>query len=110
MYNRYARNDSGLYERIPVTEHHAPPPEDQSAQQHTVSDPGSAPVSGSTSGQSSPLAGLLGKGGLLSGILDKLKLSDIDTGDLLLLLILFLLFRDGEDDELLIALGLLLIL
>ena len=45
-----------------------------------------------------------------SGILDKLKLSELDTGDLLLLVILFLLFRDGEDEELLIALGLLLIL
>ena len=33
-----------------------------------------------------------------------------DTGDLLLLLIIFLLFKDGEDEELLIALGLLLIL
>ena len=40
----------------------------------------------------------------------KLKLDDLDTGDLLLLAILFLLFRDSEDEELLIALGLLLIL
>ena len=34
----------------------------------------------------------------------------IDSGDLLLLAILFLLFQEGEDEELLIALGLLLIL
>lgn len=36
----------------------------------------------------------------------------IDTGDLLLLLILFLLFSEGDnrDEELMIALGLLLIL
>ena len=46
----------------------------------------------------------------MSGILDKLNLKDIDTGDLLLLVLIFLLFRESEDDELLIALGLLLIL
>ena len=45
-----------------------------------------------------------------SQIMEKLKLDDLDTGDLLLLAILFLLFRDGEDEELLLALGLLLIL
>ena len=47
---------------------------------------------------------------LFSGILEKLNLKDIDTGDLLLLLLIFLLFRESEDEELLIALGLLLIL
>ena len=51
-----------------------------------------------------------GKNGILSSLLGKLKLDEIDTGDLLLLLILFLLFRESEDEELLIALGLLLIL
>ena len=50
------------------------------------------------------------KQGLLSGLLGKLKLDGIDSGDLLLLAILFLLFQEGEDEELLIALGLLLIL
>ena len=44
-------------------------------------------------------------------LLERLKeFSEIHTGDLLLLLILLLLFQDGEDEELLIALGLLLIL
>ncbi len=39
-------------------------------------------------------------------------MADVDTGDLLLLLILFLLFTEGgsKDEELMIALGLLLIL
>ena len=50
------------------------------------------------------------KQSLLSGLLGKLKLDGIDSGDLLLLAILFLLFQEGEDEELLIALGLLLIL
>jgi hypothetical protein len=42
--------------------------------------------------------------------LSRLRLEEMDTGDLLLLLIIFLLFKDGEDEEMLIALGLLLIL
>ena len=48
----------------------------------------------------------------LRRILGKLGMADVDTGDLLLLLILFLLFTEGgsKDEELMIALGLLLIL
>ena len=42
--------------------------------------------------------------------MSRLRLDEMDTGDLLLLLIIFLLFKDGEDEEMLIALGLLLIL
>ena len=49
-------------------------------------------------------------GGFLQGILSRLHLDSIDAGDLILLLIIYLLFREGEDEELLIALGLLLIL
>ena len=44
------------------------------------------------------------------GILDALHLDDLDTGDLLLLFLLFFLFRQKADEELLIAIGLLLIL
>lgn len=80
MYNRYIRNDTGSYERVPEQE---PPQTD-------------GPASGNR--------------GILSGILEKLNLKDLDKGDLLLLFILFLLLREGEDEELLIALGLLLIL
>ena len=57
--------------------------------------------------QSKLLSGAIG---VLFGLLGKLKLDGIDSGDLLLLAILFLLFQEGEDEELLIALGLLLIL
>ena len=109
MCNRYVRNDRGTYERISIPEG-TPPVGSRS--RDTVSHAAAPPHSATpdSHNHSSPLSGLLGKGGLLSGVLDKLKLSEIDTGDLLLLVLLFLLFRDGEDDELLIALGLLLIL
>ena len=47
---------------------------------------------------------------ILNRLLEKLHLGDLDSGDLLVLLLLFLLFREKADEELLIALGLLLIL
>ena len=46
----------------------------------------------------------------LDKLLEKLHLQDLDGADLMLLLLLFLLFEEKADDELLIALGLLLIL
>ena len=42
--------------------------------------------------------------------MQKLHLGSVDFGDLLLLLLLFQLFREDGDEELLIAIGLLLIL
>ena len=105
MYNRYVRNDAGRYERIPTPD--APPPE-QPAQ--TPPHPGSDSPPPREERRSPPPAGGRENKGVLSGILSKLNLENIDTGDLLLLVILFLLFKDGEDEELLIALGLLLIL
>jgi hypothetical protein len=47
---------------------------------------------------------------LFDKVLESLHLGELDSGDLLLLLILFLLFRQDADEEILIALGLLLIL
>lgn len=47
---------------------------------------------------------------MIQHLLDQLHLDRVDTGDLLLLALLFLLFREGADDEVLAALGLLLIL
>lgn len=48
----------------------------------------------------------------LSSLLKSLKLDDLDTGDVLLLLILLFLFLDDREDnlELLITLGLMLLL
>jgi len=48
----------------------------------------------------------------LSGLLEHLKLEELDTGDVLLLLILLFLFLDDRENnlELLITLGLMLVL
>lgn len=48
--------------------------------------------------------------GFLRHMLDQFHLDSVDTGDLLLLGLLFFLFREDADEELLVALGLLLIL
>ena len=97
MYNRYMRKDPGAHRRFDEkqgkAQHSAPHPQ-RPAQHHSTQQSASTAPSG----------------GLLSGILGKLNLNDLDTGDLLLLLLIFLLFREGGDEELLIALGLLLIL
>ena len=59
------------------------------------------------SGESPPV-----RQGGLSALLKGLKLEELDTGDVLLLLILLFLFLDDREDnlELLITLGLMLIL
>ena len=96
MYNRYVRNDGGVYRPM------QPPPHsgtDCSESHAGHSAPPNNPCSSPSDGKRNPL----------SAILDKFRLSEMDTGDLLLLILLFLLLREGEDDELLIALGLLLL-
>ena len=92
MYNRYMRKDPGDHRRVD---------ERQGATPHSAPHQPRPPQHGANT---APL------GGLFSGILGKLNLNDMDTGDLLLLLLIFLLFREGGDEELLIALGLLLIM
>ena len=68
------------------------------------------PPSGSGSGPPPPFGGTEGIAGYLRRVLDQLHLDRIDAGDLLLLGLLYFLFREKADEELLIALGLLLIL
>lgn len=66
-------------------------------------------MAGSRPSEKTPPAG--GKAGL-GGLLKGLKLEELDTGDVLLLLILLFLFLDDREEnlELLITLGLMLIL
>lgn len=86
LYNRYIRGDDGVYTRVPMDE--VPPPR---------SDP-PPPERGAP------------ERGFFNDLLEKLHLGDLDAGDLLLLFLLFYLSRQKADEELLIAIGLLLIL
>ena len=81
LYNRYVRGDDGNYARVPFDDAPPPPP------------PQGAP-----------------ERGFFNDLLGKLHLSDLDAGDLLLLFLLFYLSKQKADEELLIAIGLLLIL
>ena len=92
MYNRYIPNGAS-YTRIP--EEDAPPV-------RTPPEPEQAP-------EAEKKAEHKAAGGL-SGLLKGLKLEGLDTGDVLLLLILLFLFLEGDDMELVTTLGLLLLL
>ena len=114
MYNRYIRNDSGTYTRIPQEETQQrthpkkpvidPPPRKEPhppQSHHEDAKPHCSGPAGRTTD---------GLTGILRHMLDQLHLDHVDTGDLLLLGLLFFLFREDADEELLVALGLLLIL
>ena len=112
MYNRYIRNDQGAYSRVPQQEASpSPPPESKPDHAHIAQNtPHSDPItSGESAGAQQHTARPV-EIRWLNRLLGKLRLSDIDAGDLLLLLLLFILFREGGDEELLIAIGLLLIM
>lgn len=104
MYNRYIRTDGGAYTRIPQEEpkvspvlpEESMPQQDESAACREERHPGERDSDTIT--------------GFLRRVLDQFHLNHVDTGDLLLLVLLFLLFREDADEELLVALGLLLIL
>ncbi|MEG2421100.1 MAG: hypothetical protein RSB55_06085 [Oscillospiraceae bacterium] len=96
MYNRYLPGD-GAYQRIVMED--APPSRN----------PQPAPTS--VSGSSAPGANFLGGvTDFLGGLFKGLDLGDLDSGDILLVLIILFLFLEGDNLELVISLGLLLLL
>lgn len=103
MYNRYTRNDTGVYTRIAQND---TPPLGGGPK------PGGPPPGPQPPPKPKPPSGPPHRPerDILNRLLEKLHLGDLDSGDLLVLLLLFLLFREKADEELLIALGLLLIL
>ena len=123
MYNRYTRNDTGVYTRMPQSEPSSDPPKKhtgfgQNAPGNTLQNaPGNTPqnapeknVFASPNALHSTPFPQRPERDVLNRVLEKLHLGDLDAGDLLVLLLLFMLFREKADEELLIALGLLLIL
>ena len=111
MYNRYIRTDDGTYTK--VAEEEAPRGQSRQEPPPGGPPPGSSsppPPNGPGGGPPPPFGGTDGIAGYLRRVLDQLHLDRIDAGDLLLLGLLYFLFREKADEELLIALGLLLIL
>ena len=132
MYNRYVRNDRGVYTRIPLEESSPQPAPHASHPEERVYSTPSPGHQGHPEGeftfphpkelppnhrpqQKPPHTGhhsgaFPGPSDALRNLLNRFHLENVDTGDLLLLLLLFLLFKEDADEELLFALGLLLIL
>ena len=102
MYNHYQGN-TGVVRRVPEPSDRPrfpsqePPPGNISAQPRPVSAP--PPVSRRPP---SPLSGLSGELGRLLSRLSPMKL---ETDDLLLILILYLMYRESRDEELLYILA-----
>ena len=110
MYNRYIRGDGGTYTRVSMEDTPLPPPAGQRPPPPPSAPPEGTQPDGRTSHGPPPPPQPSPERGLLNGLLETLRLSDLDAGDILLLLLLFFLFRQEADEELLIAIGLLLIL
>ncbi|MBQ9493361.1 MAG: hypothetical protein IJR54_06460 [Oscillibacter sp.] len=104
MYNRYIRNDRGTYTRVTEDDGKAHRPQTNS-QPPPLPEPPPPPPLNPSGPPPNPSGPPPVRDGLRFPYLDNL-----DTGDLLLLCLLFLLYREGADEELLVALGLLLIL
>ena len=106
MYERYDRESRGNFVRASLDDSLLPPPPRKPAGQAPPgAKPPPKPQPPPQQPPKRPPEIAFGK-----GILDALHLDDLDTGDLLLLFLLFFLFRQQADEELLIAIGLLLIL
>ncbi len=108
MYNRYIRGESGAYTRIPEEERRTSPAPPGSTQSSRQEDTAGRQEEHSRSEDHDRVSD--GLTSMLRHFLDQLHLDHVDTGDLLLLGLLFFLFREDADEELLVSLGLLLIL
>ena len=101
LYNRYIRGSDGGYTRVAQSDpppHSAPPPP-----------PGpDIPPPPPPPPRDPPPPGRAPEMDLLNRLLARLHLGDLDSGDLLTLLLLFLLFRGGRAVKLPTALGLVL--
>jgi len=115
MYNRYIPNGTGytriLEEDAPAAPPQAapvPPPAPEPEPHPPAPTQAFLPLPPRS--DASPDAPEEEKKGLLTGLLKSLKLEKLDSGDILLLLIILFIFLEGDDIELLIALGLFLVL
>lgn len=119
MYNRYIPGAGG-YTRVVVDEDLSTPKraQEHAAQQKQAHSRQRERGAGTNTARdmfrnlSAPLNFLGGedKNAGMAGILKSLHLEDLDSGDILLLLIILFLFLEGDNIELVITLGLMLLL
>lgn len=116
MYNRYDGN-TGRYVRMPEPERpepsalRRPPPAQRPREEPRRNEAGPPPAR--RDGPYAPRRNSGDLGGLLQGVTDTLGglfRGGLETEDLLLMLILYLMYRESGDKELLIVLGAMLLL
>ena len=110
MYNRYVPGSRG-YTRVRVDEE--PLKQRQKDAKGSVNQSNTATHTGTHKENQVPLSGVFGgesKNAGIAGILKSLHLEGLDSGDILLLLIILLVFMEGDNIELVITLGLMLLL
>lgn len=101
MYNRYQQGRE-FAPVAPEAEAAAPPASPVRAPEHTREErPSPSPLLGEVAG---------GFSKLLEGLLGRFSLKGLDTGDILLVLIILFLYLEGDNLELVITLGLMLLL
>jgi len=112
VYNRYIRNETGRHTRVPQEDppHRQPSAPQPQNKESRVPPPTQKPSYTAAEEPPRSRSSSDGLSSILRHLLDQLRLDRVDTGDLLLLGLLFFLFREKADEELLVALGLLLIL
>ena len=131
LYNHYVRDRDGNYVKVstegpPLDDIHSvkpkagqtpvPIPNSATESHREFPDTANLPPTKSNETQESPVhksdspAGKPPETQLANALLRHFHLADIDSGDLLLLILLFFLFKQKADEELLLAIGLLLIL
>lgn len=104
MYNRYQGN-SGRVRRMeePPARRSGQEPGHQPSREGTSRQP--RPVPGPPPGQRRPLSPLSGLSGELGRLLGRFTLSELETEDILIILILYLLYKETGDDEFLFIIG-----
>lgn len=108
MYNRYIP-DGAVYTRVPMEDD--PPRRQEQKSPPSRQEFHERPASPSRPRSNQSPSGLLdGAQSSLNSLISSLGLEKLDSGDLLLFLILLLLLKEGDDLEMIIALGLTLLM
>ena len=111
MYNRYIPGADG-YTRVTVEDEPGKGANHREQRQRHRADPSGRGGQNVFRNLTAPLGFLAGedKNAGMAGILKSLHLEDLDSGDILLLLIILFLFLEGDNIELVITLGLMRLL
>lgn len=110
MYNRYVPGQDG-YTRVVVDEEPAQKKHTaQTEKRHTNGMGKTQDLLRNLTSSFGMFDGMENKNAGIAGILKGLHLEGVDSGDVLLLLIILLVFLEGDNTELVITLGLMLLL